>query len=295
MIARIRVRIAIATAAGAAFVIASGLVALARTHVTDDLTATVHAPPSARGRAKLALKTSSRGKFKVVARRLHGSTSYDVVIGGVKVGTLTTNPGGGGKLGLSTSPKGKDGMLGVDPRGDRIEVRDPNGDDELEGEMPNDDDPNAVGCCIAEHDDEAQVECERMTPDECMHEGGTPSGSSSCIPDSCGSDGEQQVVCCSTDSEDDDPNVECAMESAHECGDHDGQAVQATSCDPNPCTPVPPPALVVCCVPEDDGVTECEHLTPDHCSEHGTPSSATSCDPNSCGSSSGGDDPNNHD
>jgi len=68
-----------------------------------------------------------------------------------------------------------------------------------------------------------------------------------------------------------------------------GAVVQAPSCDLNPCAPVPPPTVTVCCVP-DGSETECEILTPDHCSAaNGTPNAAQSCESNPCGGDSGGD------
>ena len=61
-----------------------------------------------------------------------------------------------------------------------------------------------------------------------------------------------------------------------------GTVVAGASCDPNPCAPVPPAQVVACCVPDGDE-SDCEELTPDHCTAAGgSASSATSCDPDPC-------------
>src|SRR5262249_27814068 len=106
---------------GATIIMALLTVGLARNatagvHVAQPLTATSHAP-NAHGRAKLALKSASKGRFRVLARGLAPRASFDLVVGGVKVGTFTTNGHGSGKIMLSTHPKPSEGLLGVDPRG----------------------------------------------------------------------------------------------------------------------------------------------------------------------------------
>src|SRR5262249_9474753 len=107
--------------------------AMAGSQVGQALTGTSHAP-RAHGRAKLALATASKGRFRVAARGLARGASFELVVGGVKVGAFTTNAAGSGKVKLSTNPKASERFLGVDPRGKSIEVRDENGDDDLEGE-----------------------------------------------------------------------------------------------------------------------------------------------------------------
>jgi hypothetical protein len=266
--------------------------AMAGSHVTQALTATSHAP-GARGHAKLALKTASKGRFRVVARGLAPRASFDLVVGGVKIGAFTTNGAGSGKVKLSTHPKPSEGLLGVDPRGKTIAVRDDNGDDDLEGDMPDDDgDDSAAGafaCCLPDDDG---TECDTTTADECTAEGGTMvAGVDSCIPNPCGATPPSEVVCCFPGSTagaflDEEAEAECDEVSVAECAAAGGAVVQATSCDPNPCAPVPRPQVTVCCVP-DGSESECEILTPEHCSALGTPRSATSCDPAPCGSSSG--------
>src|SRR5262249_56785955 len=76
---------------------AVGIAAAAGVHVTQPLTPTSHAP-RARGRAKLALKTVSKGHFVVVARRLDPHASFDLLVGGIKVGSFRTNLAGSWKI-----------------------------------------------------------------------------------------------------------------------------------------------------------------------------------------------------
>jgi hypothetical protein len=265
-------------------------------HVAQALTPTSNAP-HAHGRATLALKTTSKGRFRVIARGLAGHASFDLVVGGVKVGTLTTNAGGSGKAKLSTNPKPSEGLLGVDPRGKSIEVRDENGDDDLQGDMPDDGDSTAGAFACCQPDDD-ETECEVRTPDECTAKGGTTvAGVDSCIPNPCSGTppgGGNDVVCCFPGSStgafvDEESEAECDEVTMQECAMAGGAVVQATSCDSNPCAPVPPPTVTVCCVP-DGSETECEILTPEHCSAaHGTPNAALSCESNPCGGDSGGD------
>ena len=277
--------------------LAAGFVsnAMAGSHIAQPLSATSHAP-GAHGRAKLALKTASKGHFRVVARKLAPETSFDLVVGGVKVGSFTTNAGGSGKVTLSTHPKPSEGFLGVDPRGKRIEVRDDSGDDDLEGDMPGDGDSaaGAFACCVPDDDG---AECEVETPGGCTAAGGTTqAGITSCIPNPCGTmppGGGVDVVCCFPGSStgafvDEESETGCDEVTTQECAGAGGTVVKATSCDSNPCAPVPPPQVTVCCVP-DGSETECEILTPDHCrAAHGTPNAATSCESNPCGGVSGG-------
>src|SRR5262245_47794704 len=268
--------------------------------IRQTLHPTVHAP-HASGLAKLALRTTSQGKFTVKARGLSGGQSFDVVVNGVKVGALVSGAGGSGVAKFSTSPKGRTKMLGFDPRGARIEVRDENGDDDLDSDMDDNNPSSVIGCCIGENDDDQNNEdqnndgeCEDLTAAECTKEGGTPTTATSCLPNPCATTPPPtKVVCCQGTSAagafvDDDPEVECEDDVTQaECADEGGMVVQGASCDPNPCQPVPPPQLVICCVPDGDE-TECERLTADHCTAaHGTTSSATWCDSDPCGGNNG--------
>jgi len=276
------------------FVIGFTTAATAATQVVGALTATSHAP-HAQGRAKLTLKTASKGRFQVGTRRLAPHASFDLVVGGVRIGTFTTNAVGRGKVKLSTNPRRGEHLLGVDPRGKRVEVRDDQGDDDLDGDMPGDGDSSggAFACCTADDDGS---ECEVETPDECASAGGLSiAGVQSCVPDPCASTPPgEDVVCCLNGSTtgafvDDDSEVECEETSSAECGMAGGTVIPATSCEGNPCAPVPP-HVTPCCVPADEE-TECEMLTSDHCAAlHGTPADAMSCESHPCGGGSGGGD-----
>src|SRR5689334_13375450 len=116
-------------------------VAVAAVVVRQPLTATSKAA-NAKGHAKLVLKSPSRGKFTVAARGLPANGTFDVVVRGVRVGTLTTNGAGAGKAKFHTSlgsATGGSQRLGFDPRGTAVVVRDSDGgDDDLVGEMPDD-------------------------------------------------------------------------------------------------------------------------------------------------------------
>jgi hypothetical protein len=263
--------------------------ATAATHVVVGLTATSHAP-HAHGRANLVLRTAAKGRLRVNARGLRPDASFDLVIGGIKVASFTTTPAGTGKVKLNTKPHGTTGLLGVDPRGDSIEVRDDNGDDDLDGDMPGGGDSasGAFACCKPDGDG---TECEVETPDECTGHGGTSqTGVTSCIPNPC-AETPGDVVCCFAGSStgafvDDEHEAECDEVSMQECAAAGGTVVQATSCDPNPCAPVPPSQVTVCCVP-DEGEMKCEILPPDLCAVRGTPNTAVSCEADPCGGHSG--------
>jgi hypothetical protein len=284
-------RILRSAAAVAGLIVGLGGVADA-TVVKQTLTATASAP-RARGRAKLTIRSGSRGALAIVAQRLAPSSAYDVVVDGIKVGTLTTRARGAGKVRFSSPRRGHDALLGFEPRGASVVVRDHHGDDVLECDMPDaSTDPNAVACCLPDDDG---TECEDRTPEKCMEEGGTVSSATGCFPDPCATPPAGAVVCCIADSAtgafcDDDPEVECEHDlTAEACAAAHGTVVEAPSCEPNPCKPVSP-VVVVCCVAEDDE-TECELRTPERCAKHhGTVSTATSCDPNPCGATPGGGD-----
>jgi len=240
--------------------------------------------PKARGNAKLSLKSDAKGVFSIVARRLAASAGYDVVVGGIKVGAITTNGHGAGKIAFGTTKRGTRGFLGFDPRGRSLAVRDHDGHDVLDCDMP-DHDAGEVACCVPDDDG---VECKHRTPEDCTADGGTVSSASGCFPDPC-TPQTATVVCCTVDSTcgafvDDDPQVGCRDDvTAERCAMKGGTVVDAPSCEPNPCAPVPPVALVTCCVPDDEEV-ECEFRTPDLCAaKGGTVSTATTCDPNPCG------------
>ena len=195
-------------------------------------------------------------------------------VAGVPIGSLTTDAAGSGRARFSTVPRTADQPLGVDPRGQEVEVADDQGEDELDGDIPDD---SSEPCCCVE-DDQGENEGEEMDPSQCP---GTVPGAPSCLPDPCNDDGVP-IVCCIPDSE----GPQCEQASAAECSDESGVNLGPGSCDPNPCAPPSPPVPVApCCVPDDEGTgSDCEVLTAAHCDEeHGTaPIGAVSCEPNPC-------------
>ena len=291
-----------------AAVVGGGAMAVAKTggvNITRKLTATGHAP-RARGLAKLSLKSGSSGTFSVRAKHLPGGQTFDVVVNKVKVGTLTTSPSGSGSAKFSTAPHGRAAMLGFDPQGAEVEVRDEQGEDDLDGEMPGGNPSSAIGCCLP--DDDGETECEPLTAADCTAHGGTATSATGCFPNPCPSQPPPTpVVCCIAHSAagafvDDDPEVECEDDaSSAECAAEGGMVVHATSCEPNPCQPTPPPNLVICCVSQGDQgqqqgqpqtePAECAHITAAECTaEGGTASTATSCQPDPCGGGGSGGD-----
>lgn len=237
----------------------------------------------ASGGAKLVVKNRSDGKFEIKAKRLAGDATYDVLVDGVLVGQFTTSGGGSGRLRFRSRPHSKDLLLGFDPRGALVVVRDAAGHDVLAVQLA---DSGSVGggdviCCIP---DDSGPECEDRTPAECTAAGGTVTTATSCLPNPCAGTPpptDADVVCCIPD----DSGPECEDRTADECALEGGVVVAADSCTPNPCVSVVPPADgdVQCCLPDDSG-TECEDRTPAQCAvEGGVNAGAGTCTPNPCG------------
>jgi hypothetical protein len=267
--------------------------------------------PNADGRTQLVLKNASDGKFDVMVRKVDRDTAFEVLVNGVKVGTLTTSGGGNGKASFRSRPRGHDQLLGFDPRGAVVTLRNADGQDVLTGTVPDDSvDPTAVVCCLPAGGD-GEVECEDRGADACTQAGGTVSAATSCLPDPCGgaTPPPVEVICCIAGSatgafsqgHDDGGEVECEDRTQAACAAAGGTVVPATSCTPNPCTPTPPPAdEIVCCVSHHShSATECEVLTPATCTaREGTPSTAAACTPDACAASpsaAGGNDGAGHD
>lgn len=270
--------------------------------------------PNASGRTQLTLKAASNGQFEVVGKKLDRKATFEVLVDGVKVGTLTTTGGGNGKARFRSRPRGNDQLLGFDPRGGTVTIRNSDGQDVLSGDVPDDTvDPSKIVCCLPDGGGDGETECEDRTADECTAQGGTVSTATSCLPDPCAgaTPPSVEVICCIggsasgafTRSHEAENEVECEDRTADQCAAAGGTVVAATSCDPNPCAATPPPAEeIVCCVPHRSGsALECEVLTPDTCTARaGTPSTATSCTVDACGSvapkvSGGADDGAGHD
>jgi hypothetical protein len=279
--------------AAAASVLLAGAAAAAVVVVRAPLTGTAMAPDAV-GLLKLTLRTPSKGKLMIVARHLPPAGRFDVVVQGVKVGSFPTNPAGSGKIKFHTPSHAPGAVLGFDPRGGDVVVRDEDGgDDDLVGGVPDDRDSTsgAFACCLPGHHDDGG-ECEEMDPTTCSDEGGTPSDLPSCLPDPCPFNPKHDTVCCTptsssaTASEDENPNLECDEDtSAGDCADGGGMIVTAGSCDSNPCAPTPPTSVVACCVGSDG---DCELLTPETCASRSGIASGTDCDSDPCSPDGGG-------
>ncbi len=287
--------------AAAALIALLGTDAAAGTHIKRTLHAS-GVDADAKGTAALSFsRHDGKAKLTIQAKHLDASASFDVVLDGVKIGTLATNDGGKGKAKFSSEPEHHDQPLGVDPRGKRLEVKNGAGEDVLDDDVPADTvDPNAVVCCRPHHD---TIACE-LEDDaaECAEDHGTVVAGTSCLPNPCPTTSPDLTRCCAPgDDEDDaDQTVKCKLVTAAECSDRHGTDVGAGSCDPNPCGTTSPD-VIRCCVAEheegdhhgkhhDDGGpdVDCEQMTADHCAAvGGTPDGTGACRPNPCGSPSG--------
>jgi len=277
----------------------AGSTASAASHVKAGLVSTGK-DPDARGHASLVVR-GSKGKLAVSAHRLSGAATFEIVVDGVRMGTLSTHNGGNGKARFTTRPRGGDQLLGVDPRGKLLQVRDEDGDDVLETEMPDDSEPGAIRCCRS-HEDE--TECEAESPDECVAKGGVDMGEGSCMPNPCpGAGAGDHVRCCIPSHDDDGP--ECEQLTADECSMQNGVSIGQGDCDDDDgCAPTPPgDGEIRCCIAEHDIMShheggddqgededvECEHVSEASCAALGGRSlGAGSCDPNPCVASPSG-------
>ena len=307
--------LAAALVASTAAIVLSTAAADGASVVKAPLMATASAP-RAKGSAVLALRATSKGAFTVRGRRLAANHPFDVVVGGIKVGGFTTNAHGAGKVTFRTASgkraarvRGRKPLLGFDPRGSTVIVRDrKTSDDDLHCEFPGGDDSasGAFACCGLQHDDATETQCETKTPARCTAEGGTPTSVTSCVPNPC-TPTPPGAVCCIPGSADeafihddgddgDESEIECEdVTSVEACMAKGGAVVTATSCEPNPCVPAQP--STVCCIPgsatgafigddDDEGSSRSQcvsHTSADACAAAGgTVVSAGSCHPNPC-------------
>ncbi len=237
----------------------------------------------ASGGVKLIVKNKSDGKLEIKGKKLAADATYDVLVDGVLVGQFTTNGGGNGRLRFRSRPHSNDALLGFDPRGALVVVRNAAGQDVLAVQLADSGSVAGGGdiiCCIP---DDSGPECEDRTPAECAAAGGTATTATSCLPNPCAGTPPPtggDIVCCIPD----DSGPECEDRTADECALQGGVAVEATSCLPNPCAPVTPPANadIQCCLADDSG-PECEDRTPAECAvEGGINAGAGTCTPNPC-------------
>lgn len=236
----------------------------------------------ANGGAKLLVKNKSDGKFEIKGKRLDADATYDVLVDGVLVGQFATNGGGSGRIRFRSRPHGSDLLLGFDPRGAVVVVRNAAGQDVLAMQIADDTSTSDgdIICCIP---DDSGPECEDRTAEACAAAGGVATTATSCLPNPCAGTPPpttSDIVCCIPD----DSGPECEDRTADECSLEGGVAVAATSCDPNPCASVTPPANddVMCCLADDSG-PDCEDRTPAQCAiEGGTSAGVGVCAVDTC-------------
>ena len=237
----------------------------------------------ASGGVKLVVKNGSDGKFEIKGKKLDGDATYDVLVDGVLVGQFTTSGGGSGRLRFRSRPHSKDALLGFDPRGAVVVVRNAAGQDVLAVQLAQNSatDDGDIICCIP---DDSGPECEDRTAAECAAAGGTATTATSCLPNPCAGTPPPttaDIVCCIPD----DSGPECEDRTADACAAEGGVAVEATSCTPNPCASTTPSDNddVQCCLP-DDGGAQCEDRTPAACAiEGGVNAGVGTCTPDPCG------------
>lgn len=237
----------------------------------------------AAGKAQLAIKNGTEGRFDLVVKKLDRDATYDVLVNGVRVGAITTTGGGNGKIRFRSRPRSKrDLLLGFDPRGAMVAVERTDGAQVLQIALASPPDTGNVVCCVP---DDSGTECEDRTEAECSAEGGTVSTATSCLPNPCATSpvppADDDVICCIPD----DSGPECEDRTSAECSAAGGVVVAGTTCLPSPCAPSTPPVDpdIQCCVPHIDGGFECEDRTPAGCdAEGGTNMGAGTCTPDPC-------------
>jgi hypothetical protein len=219
----------------------------------------------AAGRAKLRIKSPSDGRFEVQVAMVDPGAAYEVVVDGIRVGDIVGADDGTGRARFRTSPhSSRETLLGFDPRGSIIVIRNAAGEDVLAGDIPVDTNPANDGkivCCVP---DDSGAECEDRTADECVTRGGNVSTATSCLPNPCDTTtapSEDKVICCIPD----DSGPECEDRSIEECSAASGIVVKADTCAGDPCSAVPAvDPDTRCCLPDDSG-NECEDRSPAEC------------------------------
>src|SRR5438552_6701246 len=201
---------------------------------------------------------AGRGKLVVLGRKLEPRSRSGVTLGGVRIGTLSTNARGKGRARFSSRPGPGEQTLGTDPRGEHLEVADDQGEDVLR-----DDVPEQVACCLP---DDNGMECEQTTAAECTDRHGVKVDT--CNPNPCtpGSGHESSDDSGSgTGRSGSSGSDETENETGDDSGSGTGRSGSSGSDETEHETP------------------ECGQLTGDHCmQEGGTPTGEGSCDSNPC-------------
>src|SRR5207245_8223053 len=111
------------------------------------------------------------GKLVVRGMKLDPQSTFAIMLGGVRIGSLATNARGNGRARFSSRPGANEQTLGTDPRGKHLEVADDQGEDVLDDDIPDDTVAQGeVACCLP---DDGGTECEDRTADECGRAGGS--------------------------------------------------------------------------------------------------------------------------
>ncbi|MBI3782564.1 MAG: hypothetical protein HY270_04100, partial [Deltaproteobacteria bacterium] len=237
-------------ALGLIFATAQGAAASGKANLSESLAATGSAPDKASGKASLNLRPrknkGTKGSFAVVAKHLSADSSYDLIVGGAKVGELKTGRLGSGRATFNTSPHGNTSLLGFDPRGETVVLRDgTTGTDDLVGTIP-DDSPGSQACCLAtgqiEDNGSTETECEDIDAQACQSAGGTPqwvlnpdgtpsqTPVTSCLPDPCNNTtsappSSVAVACCINATHDEGTEAECEDVTEAACATAGGALV----------------------------------------------------------------------
>ncbi len=234
---------------------------------------------NARGTVRLKVRDASNGRLVVKAQKLVSSAPYEVLVDGVLVGRFTTTAKGIGRIRFRSRPRSaKDVLLGFDPRGALLVVRDDSGRDVLAVALA--DNGSDMICCIP-HD--SGPECEDRAPAECTAQGGTVSTATSCLPNPCAGGSPPaggDVICCIPH----DSGPECEDRTTDDCAVQGGVVVRAVSCVPNPCGSSVAPANddIQCCLADDSGPS-CDDRTSAACAVEGGINAGTgTCTPNPC-------------
>lgn len=222
------------------------------------------------GRAKLRIKRDADdGRFVLRARGLTPGATYQIVFDEIAVGEIVANDGGAARARFRSRPRSsKDQLLGFDPRGSILVLRDATGADVLAGDVPaggNGFDDTKIVCCVP---DDSGPECEDRTADECLAEGGVVSDATTCLPNPCDTivvPTEDDVICCLPD----DSGPECEDRTIEECSAGGGIVVAANSCLDNPCAAVPSLDPDTRCCEADDSGNQCEGRLPSECMARG--------------------------
>lgn len=217
------------------------------------------------GRAKLKARTGEKARLDLRAGALEPGGAYELVVDDIRIGDVVADAEGKVRARFRTRPRSDgDQLLGFDPRGSILLVRNAAGADVLAGEMPvggNASDDTKIVCCVP---DDSGAECEDRTADECTAEGGTVSTATTCLPNPCDTvvvPTEDDVICCLPD----DSGPECEDRTVEECSAQGGIVVAADSCLDNPCAAIPAvDEDTRCCEPDDSG-NECEDRLPSEC------------------------------